>query len=295
MRASTWAYMAAEAVASFRRNRFMTLASVTTVMLCLTVLAGMYAVTCNVNKLIQVTEAQVEIRAYLSPNLDSKGLKALQDQLKQIEGIQSFTYISKEQALEQMKQQFGDRKGLLEGIEKVNPLPASFQIKVTDPAVLGLVAEKVKALSGVDEVDYQKDLVDKLVAVTRGLKVASTVLIAALGTVTVLVISNTIRLTVYARRKEIAIMKLVGATDTLIRVPLVLEGMLLGLLGGLAAGICTSLVYGYVFNLVVSSMPFIPLVSPGALWAKLLWLTLAAGGAIGVTGSALSIKRFLQV
>lgn len=295
MRVSTWAYMVGEALASFRRNRFMAVVSVTTVMLCLMVLAGVYTVTCNVNRLVEITEAQVEIRAYLSPNLDQKTLKTLQDQLKQVEGIQSFVYISKEQALEQMKQQFGDRKGLLEGIEKVNPLPASFQIKVVDPAVLPAVADKVKALPGVDEVDYQKDLVDKLVAVTRGLRIASIVLIAALGTVTVLLISNTIRLTVYARRREIAIMKLVGATDTLIRVPLVLEGMMLGVLGGLAAGLCTNLAYGYFFNLVVKSLPFIPLVPPASLSARVVALTLAAGGGIGVIGSALSIKRFLQV
>ena len=273
----------------------MTIASITTVMLCLLLLGAVYTFTCKVAKLAEVAEAQVEIRAYLSPKVDEKALRAIQEQLKQIPGIQSFEYISKEKALERMKQQFGDKEGLLDGIDKINPLPASFEIKVAEPSMLSGVAETVKALSGIDEVDYQKELVDKLLLVTRTMRFGSVLVVVGLGVVTIFLIANTIRLTVYARRKEIAIMKLVGATDSLVRIPLVLEGVLLGVVGGIAAGLINNVVYAYVFKTVSSSMPFIPLVLPQAVNGKVLAITAGAGIVIGMVGSVVSMRRFLRI
>lgn len=297
MRLRTWAYLVREAVTGLWRYRLLGLASLSTVAICLTVLASVVLLAVNLQHLASFVEAQVEVVAFLRRDFDRAQRGQLLASVRAIPGVADARFVTREEALARLKRQLGDRADMLEGLEdpSANPLRDSVEIHLTTPAAAAAVVRALRGMPEVAEVTHDQDVVDRLLSLTRLLRLMGLVLVVLLAVVTVFVIANTVRLTIFARRREIAIMKLVGATDAFIRWPFFLEGLLVGVGGALVAALVAALGYHYVVGMVTRALPFLPVVEPQPLLANLTKLLVVTGALIGSLGSALSLRRFLPV
>ncbi|HEY3313954.1 MAG TPA: permease-like cell division protein FtsX [Bacillota bacterium] len=280
---------------SIRQNALMSLASILTVALSLLVVGIFGLIAVNLDHIASSAEKQVEVTAFIKDDLAQPAVDALKARLKAVPGVTEVTFVSKEEALTRLKAVFANDPGLLAEVEEQNPLYRSFEIKTDKPDAIKPAAEAVAELPGVLRATYKQELVEKLFRITRGIRVAGMVIMVALFLAMVMIISNTIRITVFARRREIGIMKLVGATDTFIRWPFVCEGMFLGALGAVVTAVTIWICYTWAWNGLQKSLPFIPILPKQPLLLNLTILIVAAGVAIGAIGSAMSLRRFLRV
>jgi len=282
-----------EAASSIRRNGHMSAVSVGIIALCLLILGGFILVIANLHHIAEDIESRVEIRVFLKDDLSERGIDQLGEELLALEEVKKVEFISKEQGLEQLKQELDEPK-VFALVEK-NPLPHSFKITLKEPQAVEAVASKVQKLEGIEEVNYGKEWVERLFTFTRALWIIGVLTIAALLTIVVLIITNTVRLAVFARRKEIEIMKLVGATNWFIRLPFLLEGMLMGLAAGCLATLFLYFGYSFVAAKVVALAPFLPWLPMGSVVTKVCFGVVALGMFVGATSSAFSIRKYLQV
>ncbi len=284
-----------EAFSSIRRNGLMSAVAVTTVAVCLFFLAGVILLSVNLSHMAGMWEEQVHVRVYLEEEIEPDVILHLRARILEIEGVEDAQFVSRDEALERLKQQFGQQKDLLAGIEGSNPLPNSFEVRVVPPQRIPEVGAEMQMLEGVESVQFRQDILDTLFQATAAVRVFGLVLVLVMGLGAVFIISNTIRITVFSRRREIGIMKLVGATDALIRGPFMIEGLILGLLGSALAAYGVSHIYRWVFEQCVQSLPFLPLVSPEPLLYDTALSLAVAGALLGASGSVLSIRRYLKV
>jgi cell division transport system permease protein len=283
-----------EAFHGMARNGAMSAVCVSTVAVCLLVLAVVGLLALNLERTAQVIEAQVEIKLYLEPDLSPAQVESLRETLSRVPGVRETRYVSRDQALADLGQQLGDQAGLLEAVADMNPLPDSIDVPV-DPQRLVAVADAAKQLPGVEKVIDKRQVITRLLDVTRAVRILGLGLALLLAGVTVVIVSNTIRLAVFSRRNEVRIMKLVGATDRFIRGPFMVEGILMSLVGACVAAAAVWWGYTWLLGAVGRSLPFLPL-----LGAQPLLLGLTAGLALmgvvlGALGSSISLRRFLQV
>lgn len=278
-----------------RHNGGMMFASVGITLVMFIILGFFLLVTANLEYMAEDVEGKLEITAYLKDEISQERIAALTQEIALIPGVKSTTFVSNTEALERLGERLGDRKDLLAAYQADNPLRHSFEVYATEgEKVIGL-AEGLQKLEGIAEVSYGREEVQKLMSMTQALRIGMLLLVAGLSVATLFVLMNTIRLTVYARRQEIQIMKFVGASDWFIRWPFLLQGMLLGLLGALVAGGVLFLLYSRVNQYVAVQIPFLPLI-PMLPYLWLLIRNLALGGiVIGFYGSMLSLGRYLNV
>lgn len=297
MRANAWGYVFGEALRSLWRNGFMSLASVTTVAICLAVLAIILLVAVNLQYMASFVESQVEVVAFVDGSVDRAATRDLEARIEALPGVREAVFVSREAALERLKEQFGEHRDLLAGLEdpEANPLRDSFEVRLAGAQYAAAVAGELERMDGIEEVMHRQDVVDRLLAITQAVRTGGLVLVALLAAATVFIISNTIRLTVYARRHQVGIMKLVGATDGFIRWPFFLEGLMLGVLGAAVAGAAAWMGYDLVVETLTAAIPFIPILEHQPLLGNLMQLLLVLGAVIGAMGSTVSVRRFLRV
>ena len=295
MKLSTSEYFIKEVYTSFKRNIWMTLASIFTVVLSLFILGFFSIVILNLNKMADTLESQVQISVYLKDDLSQEEIDETKETLSKIEGLQDIKFTTREEAMKNFKERLGDQQFLLDALDDTNPLPNSFSLTVTSPQQVKTIADTAAALDSVESASYSQDIINHLFNLTHLIRLIGVALIILLTGAAIFIISNTIRLTVFARRKEIAIMKYVGATDWFIRWPFLLEGICLGFIGGGLATIFLYIVYNQVTQEIYEAMAFFPL-SPQHPFIDYISLAiLVAGIIIGALGSTISLKRFLKV
>ena len=283
-----------EAFGSLRRNYFMTAAALVTVLLSMAVLGVVMVFASSINGMLSDLKSKVEITVFLKDTASADSIDKLQAQIVSWPEVKNSEFVSKDKALERLRAEFTDHPEILDQLQS-NPLPASFEISLKDPEQVDVVAGRFTGNTNVDEVQYGKEIAQRIFSVTSTIRNVMLVFLILLGAVSILLISNTIRLSIYARRSEVEIMKLVGATNWFIRWPFVIEGVTVGLVG---AGMALALVLvgtSFVFDkirqsLVFLSVPF-DLLSP---W-RLAGVLLLAGVVIGALGSGLGLRRFLNV
>ncbi|WP_302166044.1 permease-like cell division protein FtsX [Mitsuokella multacida] len=295
MKLKTGEYFIQEVFHSLRRNNWMTFASIGTVAVSLFVLGVFLILVLNMNRLAGMLESQVQISVYLEDHLTDREKRQIGYDIESLQGIDSVTYVDRETAKERLKERLGDQKYLLDALSEDNPLPDAFEVTVTTPAVVESAAGAIAAMQGVEEAKYGQDVVEHLFDITRLMRIFGFVLMGLLGGATLFIISNTIRLTVFARRKEIAIMKYVGATDWFIRWPFLLEGIVLGCIGGFIAAVALRSFYAAMAAKIYSTLAFFPLMPQYPFMNYVTLAILLAGIVIGVIGSVISLKRFLRV
>lgn len=293
MKLSSLRYYFREATRTLERNRGMSLVSIGIIALCLLVLGGFILMIANLEHITEDLKSKVEIRVFLSDKLEEDGTLALEKRLTETEGVKKVEYISKEEGLEKLKEQIDDPKVF--ALVKENPLPDSFNVVLKTPDDVKKLAGKIEKLPGVSQVNYGQEWVDKLFSLTRGLWIAAAVTAIALLSVVVMIIINTIRLAVFARRQEVEIMKLVGATDWFIRFPFLLEGMLMGLVAGVLALVVLYLLYGFVAGKIIALAPFLPWLPLGPLVSKVCVAIVLLGMIVGAVASTISLHKYLHV
>ncbi|OGO77307.1 MAG: hypothetical protein A2Y23_02705 [Clostridiales bacterium GWB2_37_7] len=298
MKIRTAKFFIKEGFGSLRKNKTMSAASISSVIAALLVISIFFIIVINVDYAASKLESQIEMKVYLQDNLGEAIVSSMAKELKTISGVKDVQFIPKAQALIDLNNQWGENSYLLEGLEGDNPLPDSFKVTLTDPTKANSVALAISSISNIERVVYGKEELEKLLKTTYILRISSLVIITILVFISVFIISNTIKLTVYARRREINIMKYVGATDWFVRGPFIVEGILLGLLGSFITTIVVGIGYYYSSNLIknqmigllsVTLMPF------GELIGDLVLLLGTVGLLIGVIGSFLSVRKFMKV
>lgn len=295
MKLKTGEYFIQEVFHSLRRNNWMTFASIGTVAVSLFVLGVFLILVLNMNRLAGMLESQVQISVYLENHLTDLEKRQIGYDIESLQGIDSVTYVDRETAKERLKERLGDQKYLLDALSEDNPLPDAFEVTVTTPSVVESAAGAIAAMQGVEEAKYGQDVVEHLFDITRLMRIFGFILMGLLGGATLFIISNTIRLTVFARRKEIAIMKYVGATDWFIRWPFLLEGIVLGCIGGFIAAVALRSFYAAMAAKIYSTLAFFPLMPQYPFMNYVTAAILLAGIVIGAIGSVISLKRFLRV
>ena len=295
MKLQTSEYFIQEVFRSLRRNNWMSFASIGTVAVSLFVLGVFLLLVLNMNRMASALESQVQISVYLEDGLSADDRQDIASDIEALQGIESIRYISKDEAKARLEDRLGDQKYLLDALGDKNPLPDSFEVVVKSPDLVETAAKAIDRMDGVQEAKYGQDVIEHLFAITRLIRIFGLVLMVLLAGATLFIISNTIRLTVFARRKEVAIMKYVGATDWFIRWPFLLEGMVLGFVGGVIAAVALRSFYAAMAAKITDTLTFFPLMPQYPSMNYITVALLLAGMAIGALGSALSLKRFLKV
>lgn len=295
MKIKTFRHFFREGLVSIKKNKVMSVASISTVAAALFIFGVFMLLVVNVNKIVATVESEIEIKAFLKEDVTTIQKQQLEKNIKSIEGIREVVFESQEEALEKFKANLGEKADLANGLELENPLPASFIIKVNKPEDVAGVSAKLKGYKEVEKVNDGQQMVETIIKVTGFIKATSMLLMAILGVISISLISNTIKLTVFARKKEIGIMKYIGATDWFIRWPFVIEGMLMGFIGALISILVLGLGYSYGANIVSESQMIFTLVPSKEIIFTLGWQFSLIGVLIGGIGSILSIRKFLVV
>jgi len=286
-----------EGFKSIVRNGWMSVASVNAVALSLIILGLFYLLVSNINHFTYDLENQLEMKVFMEPTADEEEVRAMEERLRNEPSVKEVRFIPKEEGLEQFAASLGERGKLLEELKEENPLPDAFVVQTYKPEQIAPLAEQLKSLESVGNVIYGQEYVDKLLAFTDGVRWLALGLVLLLALTAVFLIANTIRLTIFSRRREIEIMKLVGATNWFVRGPFLVEGILLGLFGAAVAALI--LVVGYSVMVDKSqetlAMYSIQLLPVFPLTLQLTGLLLVIGACIGGGGSWLSVSRFLRV
>lgn len=288
--------MLSETGKSIWRNKFSSLLSAVTTGFALFLLGISFLIGVNLEFIFQTVEAQMEIQAYLKKDVQKGEVSRTIEQVKKIQGVTEVKYISKEDALEELKAMFGDKASILDGLGGENPLPASIRVKTDGVEEIENVASELNKMDVVDEVIFQKEISRRLSSIGRAIQYVSYGGVIIVGLVAVMVIGNSIRLTINSRRHEISIMKLVGATDGFIVGPFLLEGVVLGVMGSILGALFAVLLYLWIFKSLLTLMPFLPLFRLDVKVAgDMLGIMLITGIAVGITGSVFSLRRYLNV
>ncbi|MGM0884166.1 MAG: permease-like cell division protein FtsX [Bacillota bacterium] len=287
------------------RNGWMSFASMSSIFISLFILGVFLLLALNVNSMSAQIESQVQIRVFLQLNVEQAKMTELQNKIGNITEVSKVTFVSKAEGLELLRKNLGEEnKELLDGYEnEENPLPDSFTVEVYDPRSIAQAASQIEAINKADEtlpiakVKYGQGTVETLFKVTNALRIIGIVVVIGLGVTAMFLISNTIKMTIIARRREIGIMKLVGATNSFIRWPFFIEGALIGIISSVLTTIIVLVGYSELvqFSQMELSLMMIKLVTvkeSGLLTAALI---IGLGTLIGIWGSTISIRKYLKV
>ena len=299
-------YFVKESLVSFKRNWVMSLGAIITIYLSLLLVGVSLGSGMLLGQVVESVEEKVSIRVFLKDGAAPEDVDALQAALVNNPLVSNVTYTSKEQALEDFKATIvQDNPEIVDQLEG-NPLPASLDVDLVDPRNVMTVVESIKADPTFPKVadrpddperslKYGQQIVTQLFAATRIMRMVSAAFIGMLGIISLIFINNAIRLAIYARRKEIGIMRLVGASNWFIRTPFLMEGVVQSLIGALLAILTLSLVVIYVIPAVKELLPFLPLSLAGGDAAQVSLILVFGGVLIGLVGAGLALRRYLKV
>lgn len=296
MKISTINYLVGDAFRSLKRNRTISLASIITVLITFVVLGVFLLMAQNANLAIGGIESKIELQVYLNDDIKLIDQREIQVKLEEQPGVSDVQYESKEQAYKKFEETTKENKGMLQGytLDK-NPFPASYIVKIDDADEIENITETVQGLSGVESVENQQDLVKKISSIVSGLRVVGVILFTILIAVSIFLIMNTTKLTVYSRRREVSIMKFVGATDWFIRWPFIIEGMVIGMAGAVLSALVIFGLYKALFGYLVTKMLLVQLVDPFYVLTTMLWQFAIGGIIVGGIASYGALRKFLKV
>jgi cell division transport system permease protein len=294
MKARTLARHFRESFKSIGRNGWMTFASVSAVTVTLLLVGVFIVLMLNMNKVATDIEKDVEIRVLLEIGTKKEEVKVIEDKIDKISGVESVEYSSKEEELQNLVKDLGDDFRLF---EQDNPLYDVFIVKAKDPRATGKIAAEIGKYDNVNEALYGEAKIEKLFNILEMSRNVGLVLIIGLLFTAMFLISNTIKITIVARRREIEIMKLVGATNWFVRWPFVLEGLWLGVLGSIIPIALVTTGYYYAYNFIEPKLQnnFIQILDFTPFIYQVNGLILLMGCLIGAWGSFMSVRKFLKV
>ena len=301
VRYSIFGYILGEGFRNVFKNKKSTIASLVIMCATMFIFGLFFAVGQNVNHITKTIEEQQGMEVFIYDEATEEQRTELKNKIRSIPYVNTIEEKSKEQALEEMKKMFKDKKFLWATYDgENNPFKASFVVTLTDLTK----AEEVKteiadSTEVVSNIEVRTDTINALIKIADGINIITTVILIILVLISIFIITNTIKLTVHARRKEISIMKYVGATNSFIRWPFMVEGMLIGLISVLISLLILSVIYNAVIAQIqqslINGMINIPLLTFQELFKTLLTVYLVLGLGVGALGSAISMKKYLEV
>ena len=254
----------------------------------------------NINHFVQEVEEAQGIQVFATDEATDEQIQKLGEDIQKVNGVNTIEYKSKEAALDQMKQKFSENEELLEGYEGENNIfTASYVVTLTDLNLSGQVQEEISKLDNVKKITSSDETVSTLIDLANGVKIVTGVILVLLVVISIFIIANTIKLTVHARRKEISIMKYVGATNSFIRWPFIVEGIIIGIISAaisiIILGINYNIIAGKILESQVVSAMNISLLTFADMFGLIVLVYAILGIGIGVLGSCISMRRYLKV
>ena len=306
MKYSVLGYLIGEGFRNFFKNKKSTSASIIIMSLTMLIFGVFFVITQNINSIMKQIESEQGIEVFLY-DISEDQTKALEDYIRNIDGINTVEYKSKEDALNQLKSQFKDREDLLSGYDENNIFPASYVVTLTDLTKNNEVKQKIDEYDK-DKPDTEKvikkitssdETITTLINLANGIRIITGVILVILIIISIFIISNTIKLTVHARRKEISIMKYVGATNSFIRWPFIVEGIIIGIISGAISIIILGINYNLIANKILESQVVsamsINLLTFADMFGLIVLVYTILGVGIGILGSCISMRRYLKV
>lgn len=300
---NSFGYLIREGLRNIKQNRQMSIASIGVLIACMILIGGALILGLNINSLMGYVESFNEVVVWIEDDINETALETLHKKIAALDSIESYVYVSKEDALKELGQTLGSQS-FLEGFEQYgdeNPLPASYRIKVKSLEQLAETERELNNIYGVESVESSTEVANTLVGIKTAIHVAGLVIASILMVVSVIIIANTVRVTIFNRRREINIMKYVGATNAFIRFPFLVEGMVIGLVSALFAfgllWVGTNYFYHWIGQsasgwLQLAYQSLIPFTS--IAWQMLLGFA-GAGILFGVAGSFIFVGKYLKV
>ena len=297
MTASSLKYLIKEGLKNIWTNRIMSFASICVLLSCLVLIGSATMMFLNINAVVERVEDENVIMVFIKDGTDDAAITAMGDKLKGISNVAEVEFVPKEKAwADQLKTMEDAQAKFFTEISTDIPLPDAYKVTVEDLDKFGATVKEIKSLDNIDTIRQNTDLAKKLDTISRGISIIAIVIIAVLFAISLFIISNTIKITVYSRRLEISIMKSVGATNSFVRLPFVVEGMLIGVLSGVLS---LGVVWG-VYNLAINqfsdlfaTMRIAPLSFVNYAW-PMLGAFVGIGVISGVGGSLITMRRYLN-
>lgn len=302
MKLKTFGYCFEQGIINLIKNRLMSLASIGTISACILMIGIFYSIVSNVEYMVNKAQNNIGVAVFFNEDISEERIKELKTIIEKREEVYSITYITAEEAWEGFKEEyFKGREQLLSGFEEINPLKdsASLQVFLSDLSKQAELVTFIEGLSGVRYIREDREVTNVIKSISDLIKYSSIILIAILIIISVFLISNTVRLAIELRKREINIMKYIGATDGFIRGPFITEGIVIGLIGSIIPLVLIFYFYGDIISNVVhrfiildSYLSFMPV---NEIFIRLIPLSLFIGIGIGVVGSMLTIHKHLKV
>lgn len=289
-------YFFVDAFKSLKRNRTLSIAAMITVLITFFIFGTFILLGLNFNNVIEDVASKVEIKVYLDDDIKLIDQREIELKLNEQEGVKEVIYESKEEAFLNFKESLKDNPGLLKGFDlENNPLPSSYIVKLDAPEFAESIAKSIDGMTGIEDISNQQEMIDTISNFVGGVRVAGITLFGVFVAVSIFLITNTTKITVYSRRKEVGIMKFVGATDWFIRWPFIIEGIIIGTIGSLISSILLFLLYKWAYGYIVSSMLIVTLVPPVFVLNTLAFFFILGGVIVGALGSIFALRKFLDV
>ncbi|PSL42741.1 cell division transport system permease protein [Salsuginibacillus halophilus] len=287
-----------EGLKNIGRNGWMSFASVSAVTIMLMVVGIFLILIANINHIASDVEGDVEIRVHIDMTASEEDKEGLYEQIDAIDNVAAITYVDRDEGLDQFIEDVDEGSAeLFESLRNENPLNDVFVVETKEPQLTEDVAGEIEQFANIDTVDYGEDIIEQLFAVTNMIRIVGAALVLGLMFTAMFLIANTIKLTIVARKNEIQIMKLVGATNGFIRWPFFVEGLVLGLLGAILPVAAVISGYYYLYDLLVTEaiLSFVDIVPPNPLTFEIAAILIGIGALVGVWGSLMSVRKFLRV
>ncbi|WP_283610041.1 permease-like cell division protein FtsX [Faecalispora anaeroviscerum] len=295
MRISSIRYLLKEGVKNVWINRMMAFASIGVLVACLLMTGAATLFSMNLNRAMQTLENDNSVTVYMANGLPT--LKSVQvgEEIKKLDNVESCDYVPKGEALEALMKSMGDDGSVFSSLlGDDNPLNDVFKVKMKDLSLYKETAKQISSLEGVYKVRDYSDVAAKLTSLDHLVTTAGFWIISILSLVSVFILSNTIRITMFSRRLEISVMKSVGATNSFVRLPFVVEGILIGLFSSLLASGLLALIYDKTLNTITNIVPFFQPLPLGSVMGQIILLFIAAGALFGALGGGISISKYLK-
>ena len=280
------------------RNGVMSISSIFAVTITLLLIGVIGILALNVQDMSSSIEEGVRIYVKLERDIDSAREQAIGDEIKNIKGVEKVTFFTKDEELDKLIDKQGeDGASLFESYRDDNPLGAAYEVEAKDASKLANISDKISGIAGVNTVNYGGESTQDMVKTLQTIRTGGTIFVVALAVVALFMIANTIKITITARQTEISIMRMVGASNWYIRIPFMLEGMLIGLIGAIIPVIVLvfgyGMIYDYVGGMFMSAM--LSLKEPMPFIRDFSLILVALGAGVGLVGSFVSIRRFLKI
>ncbi len=297
MRFNVISYLFKEGILNVFKNKKSTISSLMIMCATMLIFGIFFVIGENINSFVKSVEDAQGISVYLVNTATDEEIERVGEEILQIDGVRDAKYISKEEALEKMRDRLGD--SMVEGYIERNIFPASYEVTLTNLELNEEVQQNILKIENVDEIRSSNLVIDQIIRLAKGIKVVTWVILVLLIIISTAIISNTIKLTVHARRKEISIMKYVGATNSFIRWPFLVEGMIIGVLAGAISVAIIGISYTAIANQLSGQVFFelanLKLIEFKDIFELILLVYLGLGIGIGAIGSGISMRKYLEV